>query len=433
MKHLNFGHTASPAEYRQTVTELLGKLLEKRTETLPLASVHLHYAAERVLAPSNIPAFANSQVDGYALTDTAAGRNNRVFRVGQDIPAGVSAQVDISDDLVYPIMTGAPLPTGYTCVVPEEQATPLGERQGSFAAAGSQVELPLATPGQFVRYPGEDIEVGEILLDAGTRLSGAHLGALAAQGIGSVTVKAPLNVLVLTGGDEVAEAGSELSPGKIFDANGPMLNALLAEFSAQVTRRHLTDHAEDLVDFLENYLAQNHVDVILSSGGISHGKYEVIKNAVQLLTEKNGSLPVRESWFGHVTQQPGGPQGLTLIENQGCAVPLISFPGNPVSTLITATLVLQPALTAWYTGAIPEPRFGYLAPGTETISAPAGKTQYRRARAVLEDAGYRIEADAATGSHLLHRAAAANALVELEPGRTYQPGDTLRWYPLNDF
>lgn len=431
MTYLNFGHTASPEEYQKTVAQVLAEVVNIRVESFALADAHLHFAAEAVIAPSDVPAFANSQMDGYALTAAASQRENRVFRVGQDIAAGSQAQVEVHDDIVYPIMTGAPLPAGYDCVVPEERAKPLGERDGSFAVAGSLVELPQASAGQFVRYPGEDIRSGETLLDAGARLTGATLGALAAQGIGEVSVKATLNILVLTGGDEVTEAGAELTQGKIFDANGPMLAAQLAEFGANVTRHHLSDTPEELVSFLENYLTKNTVDLILSSGGISHGKYEVIKNAVQLLSKKNSELRVLENWFGHVTQQPGGPQGITLIETEQRVVPLLSFPGNPVSTLITYTLVLQPAFYWMYTGREPARYHGKLE-GAE-MSAPANKTQFRRARTTPTPEGFSIEADQATGSHLLHRAASANALIELEPGATYRTGDILRWYPLNNF
>lgn len=435
--HINLGHTACPAEYQEAVQGIIRSFCAVESQELPLAEAHQRYAAETITAPRDVPAFANSQMDGYALTAHAAQRADRTFTVGADIPAGSApAQLSISDDLVYPIMTGAPLPAGYSCVVPEERCRPLGEKSGTFAASGSRVEIPRAEKGQFVRLPGEDTRAGATLVDAGTRLSATYLGVLAAQGLGQVNVKAPLNILLLTGGDEVTPAGNKLVPGKIFDANGPLLVASLNRFAVKVSRHHLTDRAEDVLALLTDDEHAKTADLIVSSGGISHGKYEVVRNAVELLQKQQsirraGHLAVAESWFGHVTQQPGGPQGLILLHDRSRekTIPWLALPGNPVSTLITYTLVLAPALESLYAGKPSSPRYGVYR--GEEVSGLADKTQFCRGRAkVQSDGTVELELDPQTGSHLLQRAAQANALIELAPGSTYKPGATLRWYPL---
>lgn len=419
-----------PDTYAQLVRDHLSRTLTHRTHKIELGQAHHRYSACDITASSALPSFANSQMDGYAITATACTRPQRTFTVGQDIPAGSKPQLEISDDIAYPIMTGAPLPTGYSAVIPEEQAKPLGPTQGSYAATGSRVELPQSAPGQFVRQPGEDIQPGEILVKAGTRLNPAHLGTLASQGLSQLEVKAGLRVLVLTGGDEVAPASQPLKAGKIYDANGPLLTAQLEEIGAEVSRLHLTDTAEDLITALKTQLAQQTYDLIISSGGISHGKYEVIKKAISLLAAQEEELTASEHWFGHVQQQPGGPQGLILLQDRGRKIPWVAFPGNPVSTLISYHLLLYPALLHHYSGQVPQALTGiYQGP---TMTAPT-KTQFRRGQAHFDPAtgSYTLTADPATGSHLLHRAAGANALIRLEPSNSYRTGSTLHWYPIN--
>ncbi|GGH60666.1 molybdopterin molybdotransferase MoeA [Rothia aerolata] len=427
----------SPEEYRSLVQQNLLPHLPSESETVAIEKAVGRVLAEDFFAPADLPAFANSQMDGYALTDAACLRSDRVFTVGADVAAGSAASgLEVSNDLVYPVMTGAPLPAGYVAVVPEEKARPLGQTQGSFAVAGSRVELPRTSPDSFVRQVGSDVRAGELLIEAQTPLTPVHCALLAAHGQAEVSVHRRLRVLVLTGGDEVTSE-TKLASGKIRDANGPLLGRLLEGAGAQTRRVQISDDAAALLATLRQVLDEFGPDLVLSSGGISHGKFEVVKNAVGLLkTGATSGLELAASWFGHVAQQPGGPQGLILLGrgDDRPLLPWLGLPGNPVSTLVTYTLVVEPLLARWQGISLPA-RYGRLAEPAE-IRGRAGKTEFRRARVKTVYApdgtsSSELTVDEQTGSHLLHRASRANALVEIEPEATYSAGASLRWYPLN--
>lgn len=427
----------TPADYARTVSDLLATTLNRRPETLPLARSLGRQLTRDLHATHPAPSFANSQMDGYALTAHASARTNRTFTVGQDIAAGsVPKNLEINDNIAYPVMTGAPLPEGYETVVPVEQSRPLSgpTDEAGFTARGERVELAPATPGQFVRHIGEDIKAGDLLAPAGSTITPALAGALAAQGIGKVEVYAPLRLLVVTGGDELSTEGAPPQVGRIFDANGPMLCALAHEDGCSVRRVSSTDSVEGFTDLLVGELAREKPDAVVTSGGISHGKYEVVRRSLVSLRENPvEGIGVSGCWFGHVSQQPGGPQGLALLNVAGANIPVLCLPGNPVSTLISYHLLIRPALGR-IRGEEPERKAGTLVLG-EPIQAPAHKTQFRRARVHYRATGdgaqqALLEPDAATGSHLLHRAARANALIELEPGVTYRDGETVRYYDL---
>lgn len=432
------GSRLQPQVYASCVRDLVAATVTRTPYSLPLGEAAGAQLAEPLYALAPQPSFANSQMDGYALTSAAARAAQRVFRVGQDVPAGATGEgLPVSDTLVYPVMTGAPLPDGYTTVIPVERTSPVaGETDAAgFVAEGGQVEIPPAAPGAFVRAVGEDVAAGQLLAEGGSRLTPALIGALAAQGIASVPVYRPLRVLVVTGGDEVAGAGRAPATGQIFDANGPVLAALLHQDGCTTDHLPIGDSVEDFCTALQGALAHRVPDLIVTSGGISHGKYEVVRlGLAALATAPAGGGRVRTSWFGHVAQQPGGPQGLALLEApDGRVLPVLCLPGNPVSTLISYHLLLRPALA--HLAAEDEPDvYGQLVLDAP-IAAPAGKTQYRRARLTRQA---RVDGsvltlltpDAATGSHLLLQAARADALVELEPGRTYRGGEPVRYIAL---
>ncbi|WP_237185961.1 molybdopterin molybdotransferase MoeA [Rothia nasimurium] len=432
------GESIAPGAYAACVRELVAATVTPTSQRLPLQQAAGRQLAESLYALIPQPSFANSQMDGYALTSAAAQDDCRVFRVGPDIPAGAPVGgLPVADDVVYPVMTGAPVPAGYTTVVPVERSRPLvGQPDAAgFVGEGGQVELPQASPGTFVRCVGEDVAAGQLLADAGSRLTPALLGALAAQGIGEVEVYRPLHLLIITGGDEVAPASAAPAPGQIFDANGPVLTALAYQDGCTTDHLPIGDSVEDFCAALQSALAQRVPDFIVTSGGISHGKYEVVRLGLASLgTAPAGGGRVRASWFGHVAQQPGGPQGLALLGlPAGRVLPVVCLPGNPVSTLISYHLLLRPAL-AHLVGEEREDACGRLVLEAP-LAAPEGKTQYRRAqltRQIQPDGGVLtlLAPSAATGSHLLLQAARADALVELEPGRTYRGGELVRYIPL---
>ena len=207
---------------------------------------------------------------------------------------------------------------------------------------GAVVRLPGGVrPGEFVRPAGSDIRQGAVALAAGTRLGAPQLGLLAGLGIASVTVRARFRVLLLSTGDEVVEPGKPLAPGQIHDANTTLLAVSLREAGAEVaSSRILADQPDVFLAQLLEDLERHPADLVLTSGGISKGAYEVVRQAL-------GSAGAS---FLPVAMQPGGPQGIGTVGG----VPFLAFPGNPVSCLVSFEMFLRPALSA-LTG-LPVPR-----------------------------------------------------------------------------
>ncbi|GAA1923306.1 molybdopterin molybdotransferase MoeA [Arthrobacter gandavensis] len=388
------------AEHREAVRALLSTNLQQRVQLRPLAEAAGRILAQEMAAPRSLPPFANSQMDGYAVNTAelaAVPEGNTVeLKVAAPIPAGAAAP-ELQPGTAAPIMTGAMLPAGADAVVPIERAEP-----DTFFApqdlAGARVALPGGIPqGQFVRAAGSDISAGTRALAKGTRLGPAQLGLLAALGVAAVPVLAPVRVALLSTGDEVVEPGQDLAPGQIHDANTTLLAASLREAGAEVVRsRILADSPEDFLAALRRELRQERTDLVVTSGGISKGAYEVVRLA----------LAAEGVSFLSVAMQPGGPQGIGTVDG----VPFLGFPGNPVSALVSFEVFLRPALSA-LTG-LPLPRPAVTAVLDAGTDSPEGKLQVRRG--LFRDG--RVSLVGGPGSHLIHALAESNALVLIPEG-----------------
>lgn len=400
------------SEHQKAVAELILPVLGGLgTESVPLAAALHRVLAEDLSAPIAVPPFDNSQMDGYAVRAADSGAR---LPTRAAIAAGWQAG-PLPAGWTVPIMTGAMVPAGADAVVPVEAASP-----DLFVAEGEQVLLPEVPAGQFVRRAGSDIAAGAHALAAGTRLGPAQLGLLAALGIGTVPVRRRIRVAVLSTGDELARPGETLRPGQIYDANSTLLASALTEAGAEASvLAPLPDDPTGLrgaLGRLEGF------DLLISTGGISKGAFEVIKQGLAGAAE-----------FPQLAMQPGGPQaigslqpdsahggpanvepahgGPAHIESAGLSsgadigsLPFLGFPGNPVSTLISFEMFLRPLLAG--------PRHRVFARISAGTASPAAKHQIRRARF---SAGS-VELVGGPGSHLLHAMAQANALVHLPVG-----------------
>ncbi|WP_105031566.1 gephyrin-like molybdotransferase Glp [Arthrobacter ruber] len=373
-------------------------------EVLPLAAALGRALAGDVAAPVSLPPFANSQMDGYAVhADDLAGRD--AFEVADAIPAG-SVPPALAPGTAAPIMTGAMLPEGAAAVVPIERADPAQFHSATDRARGPvTVRLPAGIDaGLFVRNAGSDIAEGEAALRAGTLLGPAQLGLLAACGVGEVPVRPRFRVLLLSTGDEVAEPGAPLAPGSIYDANTTLLEAALREAGAEVSRHRLLGDDPAVLRDAFGAIPAGSTHLVLSTGGISQGAYEVVKQALA-----DSSVE-----FSSVAMQPGGPQAHGTISG----IPFLGFPGNPVSAIVSFEMFLRPALHQ-LTG-VPAPRPVLEAVLVDALDSPRAKHQLRRGL-------YRDGKVALVGgpdSHLLHALAASNCLVHVPEGvAALAPGD----------
>ena len=227
--------------------------------------------ADDVVAPLSLPVFDNSAMDGYAVRaeDVAdAGPDNPVtLPVAEDIPAGRTNPLTLSPGTAHRIMTGAPMPAGATAVVPVE-ATDAGMPTVKIAGA--------PRPGQHVRKSGEDVTAGTRVLRAGQTVTPAVLGLVAALGLDRLTVVPRQRVLVISTGSELVAAGTALAPGQIYESNAVMLAAAVREAGASVLD---TATCGDDVEQFRELLEAREADLVITSGGVSAGAYEVVKDA----------------------------------------------------------------------------------------------------------------------------------------------------------
>jgi molybdopterin molybdotransferase len=370
-------------EHQAVVQALLPALPEER---VPLAEAHGRVLARDVVAQVPLPGFDNSAMDGYAgRWAELAGPGGAPVRlpVAEDIPAGRSDVVALAPGTVHRIMTGAPLPPGADVVVPVE-----------LTDGGTDVveirERPAA--GSHLRGAGEDITAGTVALSAGAPLGAAQLGLAAAVGATELTVRRRPRVLVLSTGSELVAPGQPLVRGQIYESNSMLLAAAVEEAGGIPRRLHFVP--DDVDQFLATVRAEvASADLLITSGGVSAGAYEVVKDAFRTL----GTVE-----FGKVAMQPGGPQGAGTVDG----VPVITLPGNPVSAFVSFEVFVRPALRRALGHAFPD-RLRAPARLAGPLRSPAGKRQFLRGR---YDGG-EVSQVGGPGSHLVAHLARANCLV----------------------
>ena len=309
--------------HRESVRQLLAPLRRPdRIELLPLLAALGRGLAADVVAPLDLPPFANSQMDGFAIRSADVPDGGTELRVVAPVPAG-AAPPELAPGTAAPIMTGAMLPPGADAVVPIEQALPAVFPQPGVPAT---VRLPAVPAGNFIRDAGSDIRTGELALAAGTYLGPGQLGLLAALGITEVPVYRALRILLATTGDEVVEPGS---PGARQDLRLQRHAAGILHAPGGPPRhpdRYL--HGPPGGTRRPAAPARADVDLIVTTGGVSKGAYEVVRQAME----------GHDVDFFGVAMQPGGPQGIGTFDG----VPVLGFPGNPVSCLVSFEMFLRP-------------------------------------------------------------------------------------------
>ncbi|AFM15346.1 molybdopterin molybdochelatase [Mycolicibacterium chubuense NBB4] len=370
-----------------------GLITARPPAPVPLAEALGLVLAEDVDAPLSLPGFDNSAMDGYAVAaeDVATATEDTPVRlpVTQDIPAGRTDIPALERGTAHRIMTGAPLPTGATAVVPVEATD---------GAVDTVTIRASARAGQHVRRAGEDVTAGTTVLAAGQLVTPAALGLAAALGLGELTVIPRQRVLVLSTGTELVSPGVPLQPGQIYESNGVMLAAAVRDAGAEVVASPMT--GDDVDAFRETLLGHcGQADLVITTGGVSAGAYEVVKDAL--------GGPVE---FVKVAMQPGMPQGAGSLDD-AAGTSIVTLPGNPVSALVSFEVFVRPALrSAMGLPHAERPRRSAVL--TEDLTSPRGKRQFRRG--VLDPTTGTVTSYGPPASHHLRWLASANCLLELD-------------------
>ncbi len=383
---------------------MLGHARRLPAESVRIADAGGRVSAADLLARVDLPPFASSAMDGFAVR--AADLPGTLRIVGESA-AGTPFAGQLGAGGAVAISTGAVVPEGADAVVPIEN---VGKRDNEVNIVGSP------EPGAHVRPRAGDVAAGEVVVPAGVRLTPARVAAAAAAGVAELSCVRRPRVAVLATGSELVDPGGSLEPGQIYETNSLMLaTALTAAGAEALSQPPVADDEEALREALERGLT---ADVLVTSGGVSVGEHDLVR-AVEL------ELGVEEV-FWRVAMKPGKPvsfgvRGETLV---------FGLPGNPVSALVGCELFVKPALRALQGVADPLPRFepGRLAVG---LRRNEERDEFVRARSRVDGEVLILEPVTGQESHMIVRSGAADALVHIPRGNgELAAGSTVRWLRL---
>lgn len=388
-------------EHSRAVREAIIGAVGCRHEDLEVSDAAGRALAIDLVAPIDLPGVDNSQMDGFAVHSADLTTIPITLAIDTTIAAGDEPAAALPRGSAARIMTGAPVPDGADAIVPVEQTSPADPDRITIERSSE--------PGAYIRRRGDDVRRGQVVLTAGTYLGAARIGAIAALGFVTIAVRRRPRVAVIATGNELAPRGQPLPFGHVYDSNAPMLAAALRADGADITLvTRSDDRPERFLDVLTTAAAA--ADVIVTSGGVSMGDFEVVRDV----------LEARGGRFGKVAMQPGGPQGLSVING----TPVISLPGNPVSSLVSYTVFVAPVLRDI---AGRPPVSDARATTSRAITSIAGKRQFLRG--IVTD-GF-VAPLGGPGSHLLATMATANVLIDIDAdATTVGAGEKVRVWPI---
>lgn len=383
------------------LTQLLARPVQ--TITTPLEQASDRILAADVSARLDSPRYDNSAMDGYAFNSADLSAGLHSLPLAGCMTAGDPARTLTAGHCMQ-ILTGATLPPGADTVVAQEGCQVIN----------GEVSFANFAVGQNIRRQGEELRTGESLLTKGTRLRAQEVGLLASQGYAAVPTCKPLRIGIISCGNELQTPGNPLQDGQIYDTNRYLLASLLQSWGFTITQYpHLRDNLPDTLALLTR--AASEQDVVISTGGVSVGEADHLKAAVQ----QSGTLNL---W--RVAIQPGKPLAFGSIGD----TPWIGLPGNPGASLVTALIVVRPALLAAQGQTAASP-LALPVQADFTRSQARIRQQYLQARLHLEQGRMLAQLHPKQSSAMLANCSWADGMVVIAPQQLVQPGDLLEFIP----
>ncbi|BAZ94822.1 molybdopterin biosynthesis protein MoeA [Thiohalobacter thiocyanaticus] len=387
---------AAPEQKLLPVAEARSRILDavapiEGDEMLPLRSALGRILAEPVRAGIDVPAFANSAMDGYAVrgADLAADTACAFELIGQAM-AGTPFDGSVGPGQAVRIMTGAVIPEGADTVIMQEQVKVDGRR----------VRIgPGQKAGANVRHAGEDIRAGETVLEAGIRLLPPQLGVIASLGQAEVRVRRRLRVAFFSTGDELVGLGQPLGPGRIYDSNRYTLHAMLTRLGAEVIDLGVIPDSRDAVRMAFADAAAQ-ADAVITSGGVSVGEADYVKETLEAMGEID---------FWRIAMKPGKPLAIGRLG----AARFFGLPGNPVSVMATFYQFTQPALEKMM-GTTPAPPPLLQARVAVALKKSPGRLEFQRGfMEATANGELHVRPTGGQGSHLMTSMSRANCFIIL--------------------
>ncbi len=400
------GERYSVISVTEAVTTILKEIAVLGTERIAITGALGRVLAEDISAPFDIPPLDNSAMDGYAVRFSdirgATAQNPAKLKILGDIPAGYSAAKPINPGETYRIMTGAPVPAGADTVVMQEDTQ----------ARGQVVEILQECPcNSHIRRAGEDLAAGDSVVTSGTLLGPAHIGVLASIKKSLVTVYQRPRVAIISTGDELADVDEELTAGKIVSSNSYSLQALVLDSNAIPMALGIARDTREALR--EKFSAALHADMIISSGGVSVGDYDFVKDVMQDLGA--------EMKFWKVAMRPGNPLAFGIIGGK----PAFGLPGNPVSVMVSFEQFVRPSLRKMC-GHTKLFRPVIEATAQEDVATRQGRQYFIRCMVRKTTAGYIATTTGEQGSGILMSMAKATGLMIVPADRAgVKAGDTV--------
>lgn len=366
--------------------------------------------AEDVVSHEDVPPFANTAVDGYAVRAGDVSDVPVEMRVIGELAAGASPALSLQPGTAIRIMTGAPIPDGCDSVVMVEETERLAD---DMVRINKSVNV-----GDAIRAAGSDVAAGSVVIHAGTRVTPMVEGVLATINANELLAFPRVRVGVLSTGDELVDDGSPLQPGQIRESNRVMLLRVVAESGAEAVDLGIVrDDEATLEEVIRRAIDETGCDALVTSGGVSMGDYDVVKAVLSRIADMN--------WF-QIAMKPAKPFAFGTIRNRdGFDVPIFGLPGNPVSSLVSFDLIARPALRSMmgFGTAARRPVIRAIV-DHDVPRATDGKTHFDRVHARwARDGRLHVTRRGPQGSHQLAATAVANALMAVPDGNGLTEGD----------